>query len=219
MSNIHCNTLTKLLEGEFICGHAHKDEYIYLQSEGVYDRVSEWLSHLEIKLSRMGIDGAFYTAPMDINEIHMNEVRGVIERFRDKVGPFVSMFDLIRKACPEVSLVPGARIDRAEVESQINKSVTLQEHLKNMLANVREASQRLTMHENIQRIMKHLQSEGYVVLHDEQKETYLVTGKIDYYHAILEKAIEHLPANYKADFNEQESVIKPDAQQSLLNLS
>ena len=55
--------LRLLLAGAYICPVSHRDEFAVLSDGAEQETVNEWLSALNMRLARLGHEGAFFRAP------------------------------------------------------------------------------------------------------------------------------------------------------------
>lgn len=190
---MHSQTLNALLAGQFICPIAFEQEYEDLQDLATRDEVEQWLTKIDRRLARLGEDGAFFVAPMQIMAPHAAKVREDLKAFRDTYGPMVSMLNLIRVSKDGFTCSPGDFVQLAEIERGINESPTLEMQLRALVGVISGSSLKNTNRDFLKRMLEHLKSVGYLVLSNPQNETYRVTGKIDHLHAVLEFIAEQQP--------------------------
>jgi hypothetical protein len=183
---MYANVLNKLLAGQFICSIAFESEYEQLQGVEFRAVVEDWLDKLQMRLARLGTDGAFFMAPVQVLSSHAKKVSDELASFRDVYGPAVRMLDLIRQAKESFTCSAGDYIQLAELETGLNDSSTLETLLRNLHGVIPGASIKHNNREFLKRLLDYLKSSGYLILVNPQNETYQVTGKIDQLHAVLE---------------------------------
>jgi len=183
--NTQCTRL--LLEGEYICDVRYPIEYEVLQDPAEQERVDSWLAGLNMRLARLGGDGAFFMAPLVVTALDQARLRRELLDFRDVYGPAVVMLDLIRQA-DSLGLVlsPGEYIPLFELESAVANSGTLEMLLRSKLAVIHDGNPRNSVRENLRRLLMHLAKDGYVYLASKETETYRVTGKVEQLYAVLQ---------------------------------
>ena len=189
--NMQAPVLNKLLAGEFICPIAFNQEYEQLQDDGFRSKVEVWLGSLNMRLARLGEDGAFFMAPAQLQSTQLTRVKDELLRFRDVYGPWIRMLNLIRQAKEGFDCVVGDYVQLAELETAINESSTLESQLRNLHGVISNVAARNSNRDFLKRLLEHLKSDGLLVMVNPQTETYRVTGKIDQVHAVLEFIAEH----------------------------
>lgn len=208
-------TLSTLLGGHFVCPVAFPAEYEDLLPPQNQAEVEEWLSKLDRRLARLGEDGAFYVAPLQVQAQHAAKVRDDMRGFRDTYGPLVSMLNLIRVAKEGFACTPGDYIQLAELEQAVNESETIAAQLRGLIGIITNSAARLTNREVLKRLLEHLRSAGYLVVANATNETYRVTGKVDHLHMVLEFIAEQQPAIAQdAQDGQEEEGAAPDLLQS-----
>lgn len=171
-------TLRCLLDGNYICEYAFPHEYAYLTSDTNEAFVNEWLSAIDMRLARVGDDGAFFMAPQTLSTEDNARIRDEFLRFRDVYGPAIRMLQVIRNAKDEFSLNPGDYIQHAELVQRINEIAALAEQLRSLVGIIRETDARYTNAELVKRLLEHLRKDGYLVIVDAATEMYRSTGKV-----------------------------------------
>lgn len=194
-------TLKELLAGNFICQFAFPEAYEDLTAAGEIERVDAWLSSLDRRLTRLGEDGAFYVAPL---QIHSNEdvskVRSDLIRFRDSHGLLTQMLNLVRLAKEGFRGVPGEFVQLAEVVLRVNEDSTLVAQLREL--RIPGADSRWSNHDLLRRMLDKLKADGYLIVSNEASEIYQITGKIDHLHAVLQYLVENVPELSEAPLEE-----------------
>jgi hypothetical protein len=179
--------LKLLLDGAYICSIRYRDEFTLLEDEDEQEQVNDWLEKLNMRLARLGADGAFFMAPAYIGQKEITQVKGELMKFRDEYGPAVLFLDFIRQTdASRVFLSPGEHIALYELDAAVSQSTMLETQLKSLHNVISGASVRHTNHENLRRLLEHLAKDGYVVLQSKDSGQYQVTGKIEQLYAVLQ---------------------------------
>jgi hypothetical protein len=184
--------LRLLWAGEYICPVRYPIEYEILGDLTEQEAVNAWLLHANLRLARLGDEGAFFAAPDVIGAADIARIKGELVKFRDTYGPAVLLLDFVRQS--DVGgklLVPGEYIVLYELEKSVSQSSVLETQLKSLLSVISNAAQRNSNHENLRRLLEHLMRDGYVVLANKDTGAYQVTGKIDQLYAVLQFLDEH----------------------------
>jgi hypothetical protein len=166
------------MDGNYICEFAFPQEYAYLTSDNNETFTNKWLSAINMRLARVGEDGAFFMAPQNISKEDNVRIRDEFLRFRDVYGPAVRMLQLIRNAKDEFSLNPGEYIQHAELAQKVNEIAALAEQLRSLVGIIKDSDARYTNAELVKRLLEHLRKDGYLVIVDAATEMYRSTGKI-----------------------------------------
>lgn len=179
--------LKLLLEGAYICSVRYRDEFTLLEDEDEQEKVNDWLEKLNMRLARLGEDGAFFMAPAYIGQKDITQVKGELMKFRDEYGPAVLFLDFIRQTdTSRVYLSPGEHIALYDLDAAVSQSTMLETQLKSLQNVVSGGSVRHTNHENLRRLLDHLAKDGYVVLVSKDSGMYQVTGKVEQLYAVLQ---------------------------------
>ncbi len=185
--------LRLLLAGAYICPVSHRDEFAVLSDGAEQETVNEWLSALNMRLARLGHEGAFFMAPAFIGPKDITQVKSELLKFRDEYGPAVQMLDYIRQTdVSRVYLSPGEYIALYELETAVSQSTMLETQLKSLTGVISNAAQRNTNHENLRRLLDHLVKDGYAILANKDSGTYQFTGKIEQLYAVLQFLDENM---------------------------
>jgi hypothetical protein len=171
-------TLRCLLDANYICEYAFPQEYAYLTSDTNEAFVNEWFYAINMRLARVGDNGAFFMAPQTLSTDDNARIRDEFLRFRDVYGPAIRMLQIIRNSKDEFSLNPGEYIQHAELAQKINETAALAEQLRSLVGIIRETDARYTNAELVKRLLEHLRKDGYLVIVDAATEMYRSTGKV-----------------------------------------
>jgi len=184
---MNSRVLKLLLAGEYICSVRYRDEFSILEDAEEQESVNTWLESLNMRLARLGEDGAFFMAPAYIGVKEITQVKNELLKFRDEYGPAVQLLDFIRQTdAGSVFLSPGEYIALYQLEAAVSQSTMMETQLKSLLSVISNASQRNTNHENLRRLLDQLVKDGYAILVNKDSGTYQVTGKIEQLYAVLQ---------------------------------
>ena len=184
---MNSRVLKLLLAGEYICSVRYRDEFSILEDAEEQESVNTWLESLNMRLARLGEDGAFFMAPAYIGVKEITQVKNELLKFRDEYGPAVQLLDFVRQTdAGSVLLSPGEYIALYQLEAAVSQSTMMETQLKSLMSVISNASQRNTNHENLRRLLDQLVKDGYAILVNKDSGTYQVTGKIEQLYAVLQ---------------------------------
>jgi len=198
-----------LLAGNYICPIAFPQEYDYLLDEANRSYTNEWLGGLDMRLARVGVDGAFFMAPVVLQPQHVTKIRDDILRYRDTYGPYLQMLQLIREGSPDFTFTPGEFVSLATLMQSVSESATLDSRLRSMALFIRDAQQRFNQRELIKKLLDHLKADGYLILANATSEIYQLTGKVDQIKSVL---------HYLAENSEIVSTVEDDPKDAASDL-
>lgn len=179
--------LRQLLGGKYICPVTYPNEFNVLKDEKEREKVDAWLRALNMRLARLGEEGAFFMAPAFIGPEETKKIRTEMKRFRDEYGPAVRLLEFIRQTdIDHRMLSPGEIIILHELERIISGSTTLIIQFKSLYPIINGASLQKSIHENLRQLLEHLEKDGYVVLRSKDTGRYQVTGKIEQLYIVLQ---------------------------------
>ncbi|MDR6861433.1 hypothetical protein [Variovorax guangxiensis] len=184
---MNAGVLKLLLAGEYICPIRYRNEYELLEDPQEREETQSWLLAVNMRLARLGDEGAYFMAPDVIGASDVTRIRTELKEFRDNYGPAVLLLDFIRQS--DVGgklLVPGEYVVLHELERAVSQSSVLETQLKGLVNVITSAAMRNSNHENLRRLLDHLQRDGYVILANKENSAYQVTGKIDQLYAVLQ---------------------------------
>lgn len=178
-----------LLDGKYLCPYRYPDEYACLaEQESERTAVNQWLNEIEMRLARLGDDGAFFMAPQQIQAHDLARIRDEFARFRDVYGPLVHMLDMLRNAQEEFSFQPGEYLQLADLVLSVNGSATLEGQLRSF--EISGTHKRYSNHELLKRMLDNLSKEGYLILSNPERHVYRCTGKLQQLSLALEYMAE-----------------------------
>jgi hypothetical protein len=174
-----------LLDGKYICHIAYPREYEFLNSENNTDVVDQWLGRIDMRLARLGGEGAYFMAPIQLDSADTARIKQDFLRYRDVYGPAQRMLQFIRAGKEEFTLGVGEVVQLAELNQAVNESATLESQLRALHSVINDGSARFNNRELIKKLLEHLRNDGYLVLINPNAEVYQTTGKMVQLKAVL----------------------------------
>lgn len=206
-------TLTLLLAGEFICGVRYPDAWRFLEDEGRRQEVDAFLRKLRRRLTRTRHGGAWFAAYVEIGK---DERRAMREGFADikhnlrlLVGFFVHVMQALRQ---DQFLAPGSIIEANRLMAAIDQNPNLRGELQALAGLGKGPTGDGTLRGTLERLLKKLRDEGYLLLANPEREIYEVTGKIEY----LQEVVDFLMAHQSIPDEVEEETDGDGSQESLL---
>jgi hypothetical protein len=185
-------TLTLLLAGEFICAIRYPDAWRFLDDEGQRAEAEAFLARLGRRLARTRQGGAWFAA---YTQIGSEERRAIREGFADikhnlrlLVGFFVHVMQAQRQ---DQFLAPGSVIEANRLMAAIDENPNLRVELQAIAALGKGAGADGTLRGTLERLLKRLRDDGYLVLANPEREIYEVTGKIEYLQEVVDFLMAH----------------------------
>jgi hypothetical protein len=184
-------TVTLLLAGEFVCAVSQPDAYRFLQEETQRKEVDAYLARLGRRLAATRHGSAWYLAYLRLDP---EQRRGIREEYAEikhnlrlVVGFFVHVMQALRR---EEFLAPGSIIETHRLIAAIDENPNLRNELQT-LVNLGKASSDGTLRNGLERLLKKLRDEGYLVLANPEREIYAVTGKVEYLQEVVDFLMVH----------------------------
>lgn len=185
-------TLTLLLAGEFICAIRYPDAWRFLEDEAQRAEADAFLARLGRRLARTRQSGAWFAA---YTQVGSEERRAIREGFADikhnlrlLVGFFVHVMQAQRQ---DQFLAPGSVIEANRLMAAIDENPNLRVELQAIAALGRGAGTDGTLRGTLERLLKRLRDDGYLVLANPEREIYEVTGKIEYLQEVVDFLMAH----------------------------
>ena len=184
-------TMTLLLSGQFVCAVSQPDAYRFLQEEPNRMEVEAFLARLGRRLASTKHGGAWYVA---FARLDSEERKGIREEFTEikhnlrlVVGFFVHVMQAMRH---EEFLAPGSIIETNRLSAAIDENPGLSNELRT-LSSLSKASGDGTLRGALERLLKKMREEGYLVLANPEREIYEVTGKVEYLQEVVDFLMVH----------------------------
>lgn len=183
--------MTLLLSGQFICAVSQPDAYRFLQEEANRKEVEAFLNRLGRRLVSTKHGGAWYVA---FTRLDPEQRKGIREEYAEVkhnlrlvVGFFVHVMQALGR---EEFLAPGSVIETHRLIAAIDENPSLRNELQT-LVNLGKASSDGTLRSALERLLKKMRDEGYLVLANPEREIYAVTGKVEYLQEVVDFLMVH----------------------------
>jgi hypothetical protein len=185
-------TLTLLLAGEFICSIRYPDAWRFLEDEVQRQEVDSFLGKLGRRLARTRQGGSWFVAYKQIGAEERRAMRDgfaeIKHNLRLLVGFFVHVMQALRQ---DQFLAPGSLIEANRLMAAIDQNPNLRSELQALAGLGKGPTGDGTLRGTLERLLKKLRDEGYLVLANPEREIYEVTGKIEYLQEVVDFLMTH----------------------------
>ena len=185
-------TLTLLLAGEFVCAVRYPDAWRFLEDEAQRQDAQAFLARLGRRLACTRQGGAWFAAS---TQVGAEERRAMREGFADikhnlrfLVGFFVHVMQALRQ---DQFLAPGSLIESNRLIAAIDENPNLRSELQALAGLGKGPTGDGTLRGTLERLLKKLHDDGYLVLANPEREIYAVTGKIEYLQEVVDFLMAH----------------------------
>ncbi len=183
--------MTLLLSGQFICAVSQPDAYRFLQDEANRKEMEVFLNRLGRRLVATRHGSAWYVA---FTRLESEQRKGIREEYAEikhnlrlVVGFFVHVMQALGH---EEFLAPGSIIETHRLSAAIDENASLRNELQT-LVNLGKASSDGTLRTALERLLKKMRDEGYLMLANPEREIYVVTGKVEYLQEVVDFLMVH----------------------------
>ncbi|CAH7421202.1 conserved hypothetical protein [Vibrio chagasii] len=194
MSTPVAQVIEKLLSGKFICAITDHDSYSTLKDEGLKSKVQMALKLMERKLVMTDRSGAYYAVHTDIAAHNRAQVKKVMTDTHSLLRPVVGFLSLVVEASKvDTVLCAGQEISLPILSAQISGSPSLSEKLDKVyrVPKVKLSRNKETDSDKLAVVFEFLSRHGVIQEVNRTSETFVVTGKIDYFYSLLEYIDSH----------------------------
>jgi hypothetical protein len=185
-------TVTLLLSGEFICSVRYPDAWRFLTEEAQRKDVDAFLGRLGRRLVSTRQGGAWFAAYQQIGAQERRAMREVFadikHNLRLLVGFFVHVMQALRQ---DQFLAPGSIIEANRLMAAIDENPNLRGELQALAGLGKGPTGDGTLRGTLERLLKKLRDDGYLVLANPEREIYEVTGKIEYLQEVVDFLMAH----------------------------
>jgi hypothetical protein len=185
-------TVTLLLSGEFICSVRYPDAWRFLTEEAQRKDVDAFLGRLGRRLVSTRQGGAWFAAYQQIGAQERRAMREVFadikHNLRLLVGFFVHVMQALRQ---DQFLAPGSIIEANRLMAAIDENPNLRGELQALSGLGKGPTGDGTLRGTLERLLKKLRDDGYLVLANPEREIYEVTGKIEYLQEVVDFLMAH----------------------------
>lgn len=179
--------MSLLLSGEFICPIRYPDAYRYLSEEAHQKDVTAYLARIGRKLSVTGLGGGWYMSFDRIGQDQRRSVRDEFSRIKLDLRFLVDFFSKAMRASEREQVYSrGDKIEAHALMAAVDSNPGLRAEFQTLATLSRGSGSDGKLKSNLDRHLKTLRDEGYLVLVNPEREIYQVTGKIEYLYEVVQ---------------------------------
>lgn len=176
-----------LLSGQFICEVRYPDAYRFLAIESNQKDVNAYLARIGRSLVMTEQRGAWYAAYEQIGTDEKRAIKEEFSRIKQKVRFLVDFFvKAMRASGMEVFYSRGDKIEAHALMAAIDGNPGLRAEFQAMGNVGRGGATDGKLRGSLDRQLKLLVEDGFLICVNEEREIYQVTGKIEYLTEIVQ---------------------------------
>ncbi|MBK1654924.1 hypothetical protein [Allochromatium vinosum] len=185
-------TLTLLLGGEFICAIRYPEAWRWLEDASHRREAEQVLAQLGRRLAYTRQGGAVFAAYREIGKAERGAIREELTTVRNALRLLVNFFVLVMQAQrQEHFLAPGSPIETNRLMAAIDENPSLRNELQTLAGLGKGPAGDGSLRTTLDRLLKRLRDDGYLMLANPEREIYVVTGKIEYLQAVVDFLNDH----------------------------
>lgn len=180
-------TVLALIQGAFICDQTNANAYQWLRDDNNQKSVDDFLRKIGRKLVATNNGNAFYAAWQTVGQNERTEIKNTFASIKHTIAPVVSFLEMCMKYTKEdAAPTSGERVNYSDMLVAISDNANALEMLHSFTNMGKEfvssdASPKGMLDKVIQQMIKW----GYLVENSKKMNTYIFTGKLDYFYEIL----------------------------------
>jgi hypothetical protein len=184
-------TVTALLEEKFVCEFSDPKNYHFLQNAENIEDIRQFVGRLGRTLKTTESDSAWYLGLKTIDD--KNALRARFKKIKHEIAPImVFMRTAMEAEGSDRVMTAGDHLQYDRLLNRIGESASLQEQLRGMAKFGREyESTDISTSARLIRVIDALVAQGYLHCTDKEARKYRVTGKIEYFHEVLQFIFDH----------------------------
>ncbi len=184
---------TRLLEGNFVCAASAPEAFRWLDTDQAQQEVSAFLEQIDRQLTKTPNAQAYYATWKKIGPAERTEVKKVFSAIKQTVRPLVQFLTL----CMEVEKKDSRPISGDRIEyAMMLSAVASNPHLLEVLREFGSISKEFVVSDAspkgmLDKVIKLMESWGYLIQISREQMSYRFTGKLDYYYQVIDFLMEN----------------------------
>lgn len=181
------NTVLGLLKGEFVCDQTNSTAFEWLKESDNQKSVDAYLQKIGRRLTKTKNESAFYAAWVTVGTDERTEVRSLFVHIKHTIAPVVSFLEMCMKhSRQDTAPVAGERVNYSSLLDSVSDNVSAQEVLRSFTNMGKEfSSQDASPRGMLDRVIQQMIKWGYLIENSKKQNTYVFTGKLDYFYEVL----------------------------------
>lgn len=189
--------VSRLLEGEFICEVSDPHGFSFLASTATRngmtnaDDVNQYLGRLKRKLSTTNSGTAYFSSRTDIDDRGKRAAKALFAEMKNNLRLLVDFFKLVMDYTGnDYAVRPGQIVDLNQMVAKISENQSLVEALRKVAIQCKGVGGD-TDRVRAEKVIKKLRADGYLVETNKEADIYQFTGKIEFFHDVIDFLIQH----------------------------
>lgn len=186
--------LEKLIQREFICEVSNPRALAELRKESVQKYVNDALLPYGRELTNQDNELFYASYTEDLTAKDRREIKASLEHTRDSVAPIIFFLTFVMRVNDsDVTLQAGDILKQLDLLYRIENKSILEEELKKIVSYkiFKTVKAGASNAERLEAILTGVEKLGYIKLDNPDSRIYRVTGKINYYHQIIDFIVEN----------------------------
>lgn len=203
----HGPLLERLLAGDFICQVSDEDAFRHLSNEQTQQEINHYLRPLNRRLVANDDNSVFFLGYHELTKEAREQLSSQFALTVQSLLPLLEWLQLVQETLGRDSaLTAGDTIKLQEFILRTEDNQSLRQRLNQLASDRFFNSQSEQLDNQIKLIFRRLKEHGYLLQPHQDRQYYIVTGKIDYLIDIIRfiRDEEHLPVD---DTPTQEALI------------
>jgi hypothetical protein len=180
-------SIQTLLGGAVICQTAYEAEYLYLKAESQNDKVNDFLSNLDRKLTYLDSADAYYCTFNQVDESNHHELSILFSEMRNTFRPLVEFLDLLLTATQaDLPIRAKSILNINELFEPFEHDQTLSEQLNRLTSIKPFKTNKTETREQLVTIFQKLEEMNYFVRKNTGSSRYYATARFDLIYLLIE---------------------------------
>ncbi len=180
-------SIQKLLCGAIICQTAYEAEYLYLKAEGHNDKVNDFLSNLDRKLTYLDSADAYYCTFHQVDDNNHHELSTLFSEMRSTFRPLVEFLELLLTATQaDLPIRAKSVLNINELFEPFEHDQTLSEQLRRLTSIKPFKTNKTETREQLVMVFQKLEEMQYFVRKNSGSSRYYATARFDLIYLLIE---------------------------------
>ena len=201
--------LERLLAGEFICAVSDESAMRHLEDGETRERIDVYLRPLNRRLATSADGSVHFLAWRQLDEKAREQLSRQLNDTVASLLPLLEWLQLVQEALGrDGPAAPGDVLKPADFSSRCEDNQGLRERLERLSTDPFFGSQSDQLDAQLKQVFKRLKEHGYLIQPHNERQYFVVTGKIDYLIELVRfiRDEENLPVDEEAPA-EQENLL------------
>jgi hypothetical protein len=180
-------SIQKLLGGAVICQTAYEAEYLYLKAESHNNKVNDFLTNLDRKLTYLDSADAYYCTFDQVNDSNHSELSSLFTEMRSTFRPLVEFLDLLLTATQaDLPIRAKSVLNINELFEPFEHDQTLSEQLGRLTSIKPFKTNKTETREQLVMVFQKLEEMHYFVRKNSGSSRYYATARFDLIYLLIE---------------------------------